>query len=167
MMKNKKVVHALRAETVNMGGIPIKQALPTQKVEHIDPFLLLHHGTFPIDKHQKAIHQGVGPHPHRGFSPVSFVLRGEVHHRDSLGNSSIISEGGIQWVNSGRGIIHSERPSVELASSGKPMEVIQLWINVPSSKKMEAASYHAYQKNELPSLKLGEGAEAKIITGSL
>ena len=167
MMKNKKVLHALRAETVNMGGIPIKQALPTSKVEQIDPFLLLHHGTFPIDKLQKALHQGVGPHPHRGFSPVSFVLNGEVHHRDSLRNSSIISKGGIQWVNSGRGIVHSERPSEKLVESGNPMEVIQLWINVPTEKKMEPASYHAYQKEELPEVKLGEGAVAKIITGSL
>jgi len=164
-MKIKNVLNALKAETVNMGGIPIKQALPTQKVESIDPFLLLHHGTFSINQEQKAIHQGVGPHPHRGFSPVSFVLNGEVHHRDSLGNNSIISKGGIQWVNSGKGIIHSERPSDELAKSAEPMEVIQLWINVPANKKMEPASYHAFQKENLPSLTLGEGAEAKIITG--
>jgi len=167
MMKNKKVFQALRAETVNMGGIPIKQALPTQKVEQIDPFLLLHHGTFPINKDQKALHQGVGPHPHRGFSPVSFVLNGEVHHRDSLGNSSVISKGGIQWVNAGRGIVHSERPSEKLAEVGKPMEVIQLWINIPAEKKMEPASYHAYQKEELPEVELGSGVKAKVITGSL
>jgi redox-sensitive bicupin YhaK (pirin superfamily) len=167
MMENKKVLQALRAETVNMGGIPIKQALPTQKVEQIDPFLLLHHGTFPINKHQKALHQGVGPHPHRGFSPVSFVLNGEVHHRDSLGNSSIISKGGIQWVNSGRGIVHSERPSEQLAISGEPMEVIQLWINVPAKKKMEPASYHAYQKEELPEVDLDAGVKAKVISGIL
>jgi len=166
-MNNKNVINALKAETVDMGGIPIKQALPTQKIENIDPFLLLHHGSFPINHHQKAIHQGVGPHPHRGFSPVSFVLSGEVHHRDSLGNSSIISEGGIQWVNSGRGIIHSERPSDDLVKSGKPMEVIQLWINVPSNKKMEAASYYALQKESLPALKMNQGVDAKIITGSV
>jgi len=167
MMKNKKVLQALRAETVNMGGIPIKQALPTQQVEQIDPFLLLHHGSFPINKDQKALHQGVGPHPHRGFSPVSFVLNGEVHHRDSLGNSSIISKGGIQWVNAGRGIVHSERPSEELVESAEPMEVIQLWINVPAEKKMEPASYYAYQKEELPEVNLGEGVKAKVISGRL
>jgi len=167
MMKNKKVLQALRAETVNMGGIPIKQALPTSKVEQIDPFLLLHHGSFPINKEQKALHQGVGPHPNRGFSPVSFVLKGEVHHRDSLGNSSIISKGGIQWVNSGRGIVHSERPSEQLAESGEPMEVIQLWINVPADKKMEPASYHAYQKEELPEVGLDAGVKAKVISGNL
>lgn len=167
MMKNKKVLQALKAETVNMGGIPIKQALPTQQVEQVDPFLLLHHGEFPINKDQKALHQGVGPHPHRGFSPVSFVLNGEVHHRDSLGNSSIISKGGIQWVNAGRGIIHSERPSEKLAELGELMEVIQLWINVPAEKKMEPASYHAYQKEELPEVELGEGVRAKVISGKL
>lgn len=164
-MKIKEVKHALRAELMDMGGIPIKQAIPTQKVEQIDPFLLLHHGTFHTNKDQKALHQGVGPHPHRGFSPVSFVLNGEVHHRDSLGNSSIISKGGIQWVNAGRGIIHSERPSEEFAKSGNPMEVIQLWINVPASKKMNPAAYHAYQKEELPVAQLNDKATARVITG--
>ena len=166
-MKNKKIINTLPAQLVDMGGIPIRQALPTQVVEQIDPFLLLHHGKMPITKGLPAKQQGVGPHPHRGFSPATFVIEGEVHHRDSLGNSSIISKGGVQWVNAGRGIIHSERPSDEIASSGNPMEIIQLWINVPASNKMDAAGYFAHQKDDLPELNLESGAKVNVVAGKI
>ena len=97
-----------------MGGIPVLQPLPTFKVEQIDPFLLLHHASATVPAGIRPNDAGVGPHPHRGFSPVTFVFKGDVHHRDSRGNSQIVSAGGVQWMNAGMGIIHSEVPSIML-----------------------------------------------------
>lgn len=116
-----------------MGGIPIRQPFPTQQVEQIDPFLLLHH-------HKTAAgepFEGVGPHPHRGFSPVSFIFEGSLRHQDSRGNDSVISAGGIQWMNAGMGIIHSERP-VDVEAD---LELIQLWVNTPAAHKMDQPLY--------------------------
>lgn len=137
----KSVKHLIPAETINMGGLFIKQALPTNNVQQVDPYLLLHHATLNYNKDAKAIHQGVGPHPHRGFSPVTFVIEGEVHHRDSRGNNQIAKAGEVQWMNSGAGIIHSERPSQELVDNNGLQDFIQLWINTPAEKKMLQPEY--------------------------
>ena len=100
----------LYADKVDMGGFPVRQPLPTQQVNQIDPFLLLHHADVKAPSHIEPDHAGIGPHPHRGFSPVTFIFKGGVHHRDSRGNNSTIYAGGAQWMNAGMGILHSERP---------------------------------------------------------
>ncbi len=166
MKKAKKVERTLYAVEIDMGGIPVRQALPTKRVDQIDPFLLLHHGSFPVEKGGNPLHMGVGPHPHTGFAPLSIVLGGEVHHRDSLGNTSIIGEGGIQWVHAGRGIIHSERPSPALAQKGGVMEVIQLWINLPAANKKDSPAYISATADELPVISPAEGVRMHLITGT-
>jgi redox-sensitive bicupin YhaK (pirin superfamily) len=160
------VKYTLPAFDVDMGGLAVKQALPTQKVDQIDPFLLLHHTQVPVAAGTHPLAAGVPPHPHRGFSAVTVVIGGEVHHRDSLGNSSIIGPGGIQWVQAGRGIVHSERPSAALARAGGSMDVIQLWVNSPSAAKMAPAAYHARTKEELRKVALAEGAVMHLIAGT-
>ena len=137
----KTVKYTIPAFDVNMGGIMIKQALPTEKVEQHDPFLLLHHADFKFNKNSSAMHQGVGPHPHRGFSPVTFVIEGEIHHRDSRGNSQVAKAGEVQWMHAGAGVIHSERPSQDLVDQEGTQEIIQLWINSPAEHKMAIPSY--------------------------
>lgn len=159
------IIRTLPAADVEMGGLDVKQALPAHGAEQIDPFLLLHHTRVPVEAGTGALHAGVPPHPHRGFSAVTVVIGGEVHHRDSLGNSSVIGPGGIQWVSAGRGIVHSERPSAKLASAGGAMDVIQLWVNSPADKKMVPASYHAATREDLPEVKLAEGAVLHLIAG--
>ncbi len=146
------VKQILYAHMVDMGGIPVRQPLPTNSIEQIDPFLLLHHhiGNFKENTDPKNV--GVGPHPHRGFSPVTFIYQGDVHHRDSRNNSSVVKAGGVQWMNAGMGIIHSERPSKELTKNGGTQEIIQLWINTPQSGKMDQPEYQAFQKEDLPKL---------------
>lgn len=132
-MKTRTVSHLLYGEVVSMGGMPIRQPFPTKNVSQVDPFLLLHH-------HQTTAGEpfdGVSPHPHRGFSPVSFIFKGALRHQDSRGNDSIISAGGIQWMNAGMGIIHSERPVDPEAD----LELIQLWINTPAAHKMDQPLY--------------------------
>ena len=150
----KKVSQIIPAFDVNMGGIIVKQALPTQKVEHIDPFLLLHHGKFKFNPLAAAKHQGIGPHPHRGFSPVTFVVEGEVHHQDSRGNNQIASKGEVQWMHAGAGIIHSERPSEKLIEQKGQQEIIQLWINSPASSKKKEPHYQFIPKEQIPTSKI-------------
>lgn len=151
---------------VDMGGIPVLQPFPTNQVEQIDPFLLLHHSTMKVEKGINPLHVGVGPHPHRGFMPVTYVISGELHHRDSLGNSSIIGAGGAQWLNAGRGMTHSERPSAALAKSGGAAEVIQLWVNIPKRNKMDAPSYRGLNRDELTKVNLSDGMTLDLISGS-
>lgn len=147
---NKEVKYVIPAVDVNMGGIILKQALPTQKITQIDPFLLLHHANFDYRDDAPAIHQGIDPHPHRGFSPVTFIIEGEVHHRDSHGNNQIAKKGEVQWMHAGAGIVHSERPSQDLADQNGRQEIIQLWINSPANKKMQPPNYQYIPETDIP-----------------
>lgn len=138
------------AKEVDMGGFPVRQPLPSALINDLDPFLLLHHAKVKYPGGRKVSELGVGPHPHRGFSPVSFIYKGGVHHRDSRGNDGVIYEGGVQWMNSGMGIIHSERPPVELAEKGGVGEFIQLWVNSPNASKMKEPEYFPLSLDETP-----------------
>jgi len=140
-----------------MGGMPIRQPFPTYAVEQIDPFLLLHHADIKAPAHVKPNHDGVGPHPHRGFSPVTFIFQGGVHHRDSRGNNSTVYAGGAQWMNAGMGIIHSERPPDDIQEIGGRQEIIQLWINTPAQHKMDIPTYFPVQAGEVPSVTSDDG----------
>lgn len=143
-----------------MGGLPIRQPFPTENVAQIDPFLLLHHADVKVPKHIAPHKAGVGPHPHRGFSPVTFIFKGGVHHRDSRGNNSIVYAGGAQWMNSGMGAIHSERPPENIHEIGGRQEIIQLWINTPANNKMDQPSYFPLQAADTPKFV----SEDKLVT---
>ncbi|PHQ59841.1 MAG: nuclease PIN [Maribacter sp.] len=149
-MTTKKITYLIPAVDVNMGGIILKQALPTNTINQVDPFLLLHHANFTYNQNALAIHQGIGPHPHRGFSPVTFVINGEVHHRDSRGNNQIAKKGEVQWMHSGAGIIHSERPTQHLVDTKGNQEIIQLWINSPANSKMKEPDYQFLKESDIP-----------------
>jgi len=153
----RKVFKISHAEMVDMGGIPVRQPLPTAKMDQFDPFLLLHHHTAKIKPKSSPKDLGVGPHPHRGFSPVTFIFQGDVHHRDSRGNSSIVKAGGVQWMDVGMGIIHSERPSNQLAEKGGTQEIIQLWVNTPADYKFEQPQYIPIQRDEFNEIKPEKG----------
>ena len=139
-----------KAVKVNMGGVILDQALPVHGIDQIDPFLLIHHWYDRLAGGQVQSEVGVGPHPHRGFSPVTFIFKGGVHHRDSLGTSEVVRAGGTQWMNSGRGIVHSERPERSLAEDGGEFEIIQFWLNTPSLHKMKEASYQPLSEDATP-----------------
>lgn len=147
---NRKVKTLLPAVEIDMGGLTVKQAFPTLSIEQIDPFLLLHHGKFSTTELAPAIQQGIGPHPHRGFSPVTFVIEGEVQHRDSRGNKQIAKAGEVQWMHAGAGIIHSERPSQHLVERNGVQEMVQLWINSPESRKMQEPKYQFLSEADIP-----------------
>jgi quercetin 2,3-dioxygenase len=148
-MKSRKVTHTLYAEQFDMGGMPIRQPFPTANVERHDPFLLLHHAELKVPTQIDPDHAGVGPHPHRGFSPVTFIFKGGVHHRDSRGNDSVVYAGGAQWMNAGMGVMHSERPPKDIHQIGGKQEIIQLWINTPQKNKMDQPAYFPVQADEV------------------
>ncbi|WP_439883513.1 pirin family protein [Pontibacter sp. MBLB2868] len=165
-MENRTVERMLYAEVVDMGGMPVRQPFPTQKVEQIDPFLLLHHHAAKIPERAVPHRSGVGPHPHRGFSPVTFVYKGGVHHRDSRGNDSVVYEGGTQWMKAGMGIVHSERPPADIQDRGGEQEIIQLWVNLPKSHKMNQPEYIPLQAEDTPVLEMEGGkVKIKVVTG--
>ena len=167
-MKNRTVSHLLYAHQVDMGGLPIRQPLPTQQVQQIDPFLLLHHANIKAPTHVKPDHAGIGPHPHRGFSPVTFIFEGGVHHRDSRGNDSTIYAGGAQWMNAGMGILHSERPPHDIHEMGGRQEIIQLWINTPAKNKMDQPAYFPLRAEEAPSFVSEDGkVKGKVFSGEV
>ncbi len=150
-----------------MDGFPVKQALPTQKVQQVDPYLLLHHGKIKPLFDRPAHIQGVGPHPHRGFSPVTFVVSGEVRHRDSRGNNEVAKIGDVQWLHAGAGIIHSERPTEDLLARKEKQEIIQLWINSPATKKMIEPSYQHIAQADFPKVESEDGGVLnRLITGN-
>jgi redox-sensitive bicupin YhaK (pirin superfamily) len=152
-MTSRTIKKLISSQKVNMGGIHVHQPLPVAAVDQIDPFILIHHGSLPVKQGKHQSESGVGPHPHRGFSPVTFVFKGGVKHQDSLGNNEVVKAGGTQWIHSGKGIIHSERPSKEMIDAGGENEIIQFWVNTPSKHKMETPYYLPLTAEKTPSIK--------------
>jgi redox-sensitive bicupin YhaK (pirin superfamily) len=167
-MKNRTVSRILYAQEVDMGGMPIRQPFPTQQVEQIDPFLLLHHADIKVPEHLDPDDAGVGPHPHRGFSPVTFIFKGGVHHRDSRGNDNVVYAGGAQWMNAGMGAVHSERPPHDIHEIGGRQEIIQLWINSPARHKMDQPAYFSAKKEDVATYVSDDGkVMVNVFSGNL
>jgi redox-sensitive bicupin YhaK (pirin superfamily) len=162
-MKTRNIAKVVFGQQHAMGDMYVRQPLPSEKVSYLDPFVLLHHGQNEIPEDFNLKHSGVGPHPHRGFAPVTFVYEGGVHHQDSRGNSGTVYKGGVQWMNAGMGIIHSERPAV----SGL-QEIIQMWVNSPAKHKMDQPAYFPLREADAPKyLSDDKLVELSIISGSL
>lgn len=142
-MKNRSIEKVVFAQEHAMGDMYVKQPLPSRQVDYLDPFVLLHHAKYEIEEDHPLEFAGVGPHPHRGFAPVTFVFEGGVSHQDSRGNHGTVYKGGVQWMNAGMGIIHSERPAV----SGTH-EIIQMWVNIPAGNKMDQPTYYPLKAEE-------------------
>jgi len=151
-MKNYKTIeNVLTSPLVNMGPIRLRQPLPTKGLENVDPFILLHHyGPYAISEFNNPF--DLGPHPHRGFEPITLLFKGEQFHRDSLGNEMTVKAGGVQWTTAGRGIIHAEAPTKEFVKRGGDLEGIQLWLNLPAKYKMMTPNYQHLEDEQIPKL---------------
>ncbi len=153
------------ASDVMMGNVHLKQPLPIGEFNQIDPFLLFHHIG---PKHQVAGERSVmtiDGHPHRGFETVTFIFDGEIHHKDSRGNNQRISGGGVQWMTAAKGIVHNERVSQEFLNKGGDLQIIQLWINLPSELKMNQPKYQGFQKDAIPEI-IEDGIHINVISGN-
>ena len=151
MKKHKTIQNKVSSPFVNMGPIKLRQPLPTEGVENVDPFILLHHyGPYAISEFNNPF--DLGPHPHRGFEPITLLFKGEQFHRDSLGNEMVVKAGGVQWTTAGRGIIHAEAPTKEFVKKGGELEGIQLWLNLPAKNKMMTPNYQHLEAAQIPTI---------------
>ena len=140
-------------EAVNepVGDLITFRALPTNSIDHIDPFIFLnHHGYQVYPKNNYGL--PFGPHPHRGFETVTFIVHGDLTHKDSGGSESVIKAGGVQWMTAGRGLIHSEISSEEFKKNGGELELLQLWVNLPARLKMTEPKYIGLQEKDIPEI---------------
>jgi redox-sensitive bicupin YhaK (pirin superfamily) len=140
-------------------GVKINRVLTQPLQRRLDPFLML--DAFGSDKAGDYI-AGFPEHPHRGFETVTYMLTGRMRHRDSAGNEGLVTNGGVQWMTAGRGVIHSEMPEQEEGL----MEGFQLWLNLPASDKMSAPWYRDIPTGEVPRFTLDSGATVQVIAGS-
>jgi redox-sensitive bicupin YhaK (pirin superfamily) len=122
----------------------------------IDPFIFLnHHGWQEYPPRNAGL--PFGPHPHRGFETVTFIIEGDLTHKDSNGANSVIKAGGVQWMTAGSGLIHAEVSSDEFKARGGPLEILQLWVNLPAKYKMIDPKYTGLQENAIPKTILDGG----------
>ena len=149
-------------------GFPVRSLFSYERLgQHISPFLLLDYAG-PADFPPAHTPRGVGEHPHRGFETVTIVYRGEVAHRDSMGNGGVIGPGDVQWMTAAGGILHEEFHSPHFTESGGALEMAQLWVNLPAKHKMSAPRYQTLLNRDIPRAVLADGAgSARIIAGSL
>jgi len=146
------------------GGFPVRRPLPTWGLELLDPFLLLDE-MGPVDWPPGAA-IGAPDHPHRGFETVTYVLAGEVQHRDSHGNAGRLGPGDVQWMTAGSGIVHSELPSPQFKAAGGRMHGFQIWVNLPAADKMMRPRYQELSAAEIPRGRSADGlAEVAVIAG--
>jgi redox-sensitive bicupin YhaK (pirin superfamily) len=148
-------------------GFPVRNLFPSNGVNaEINPFLMLDYAGPSHFEPSKRTH-GVGQHPHRGFETVTIAYQGSVSHRDSAGNSGTIYPGDVQWMTAASGVVHEEMHAQEFAEKGGTFEMIQLWVNLPKAAKMSAPRYQGITKEQIPTVTLGSGGQARIIAGEL
>lgn len=144
--------------TSDGAGVKLTRVLTQDLQRRLDPFLML--DAFGSDKADDYI-AGFPDHPHRGFETVTYMIAGRMRHRDSAGHEGLLTNGGVQWMTAGRGVIHSELPEQEEGV----MEGFQLWLNLPASAKMMAPGYRDIPGAEIPGVTVG-GVTVRVIAGS-
>ncbi len=157
----RKIESIIEPEPVVEGaGVRLKRSLGTRRLNYLDPFLLLDH--FVSDQ-ARDYEAGFPLHPHRGIETVTYLLKGEVRHRDTLGNSGSIGAGDIQWMTSGRGIMHEEMPQVR----PEGIDGFQLWVNLPAKLKMIPPRYQDVRSDRIPVVQNADGSRIRVITGTV
>lgn len=143
--------------TSDGAGVKLTRVLTNTLQRRLDPFLML--DAFGSDNPGDYI-AGFPDHPHRGFETVTYMIAGRMRHRDSAGHEGLLSNGGVQWMTAGRGLVHSELPEQEEGV----MEGFQLWLNLPAKDKMCAPGYRDIQSDAIPEF-THEGVTARVIAG--
>ncbi|MBL4789184.1 MAG: pirin family protein [Kordiimonadaceae bacterium] len=158
-MKQRRIKNLIAAQTLPEGrGMTVHRTIGTRSVADLDPFLLLDE----MDMPQGSNGAGFPEHPHRGFETVTYMLEGQMEHRDQTGSRGIIGPGDTQWMTAGRGIVHSEMP----VASNETLRGFQLWVNLPAAQKMIAPRYQDIGADQLPFVQ-GAGYTAKLLAGDL
>jgi redox-sensitive bicupin YhaK (pirin superfamily) len=159
-MNTKKIAHVFTSRpTIEGAGVKLHRGFANAELPRFDPFLLFDDFSSPNPADYLA---GFPMHPHRGIETVTYILDGDVRHRDSIGNSGVIGKGDLQWMSSGRGIIHEEMPEGTGGIKG-----FQLWVNIPQKDKMSAPRYQEISNKIIPVLSLTDQAVARVIAGNV
>lgn len=145
--------------TMEGAGVRLHRGFGFYEKPRFDPFLLF--DDFSSEEPEDYL-LGFPWHPHRGIETVTYIVRGEVAHGDSIGNAGVIGDGQVQWMTAGSGIIHHEMPRGLNGLVG-----FQLWVNLPKAEKMNPPRYQEYSAQEFPEIPLGPHASAKVIAGGV
>ena len=158
----RRITHTFAARpTIEGAGVHLKRAFGFGQERLFDPFLML--DDFRCD--DPADYEAGFPwHPHRGIETITYVLRGDVEHGDSLGNSGVIGGGDVQWMTAGSGIIHQEMPQGD--SAGK-MGGFQLWANLPAGRQDDRPALPGLSCDDTPLVTTASGAEVRVIAGEV
>ncbi|MEO1025664.1 MAG: pirin family protein [Pseudomonadota bacterium] len=145
--------------TMEGAGVKLHRAFGFHDPSELDPFLL-----FDDFRNERAedYYKGFPWHPHRGIETITYVLSGSVEHSDSLGNTGTLTDGAVQWMTAGSGILHQEMP---FGNAQGQMHGFQLWGNLPSSQKMTAPRYQDIEGKDIPEVIDDDGTRVKVITG--
>jgi hypothetical protein len=158
------VLRTLPAQRAVEGdGFVVRRPFPVPGVDLVDPFLLLDH-MGPVD-HGPGEAVGTPVHPHRGFETVTYLLDGELQHRDSLGNQGVLGPGDTQWMTAGRGVLHEEGPTPRFLADGGRLHGVQLWVNLPAASKMIAPAYQDLTADRVAVGHPAEGVTVRVIAG--
>jgi len=159
------VVEVVTSEkTLEGGGFPVRRPFPTARLLQVDPFLLLDH----LGPVQWGPGQGIGApdHPHRGFETVTYLLSGEMQHKDSAGHSGRLGPGDVQWMTAGAGVVHSELPSDAFMQNGGTMHGFQIWVNLPARDKMIRPRYQDIPAARIPETASTDGrVRVRVVAG--
>lgn len=147
-------------------GFPVRSLFNYgEHAQVLSPFLLLDHAG-PHTFAPTTAKRGVGTHPHRGFETVTIVYDGEVAHRDSTGAGGVIGPGDVQWMTAASGILHEEFHSDTFARQGGPLEMAQLWVNLPARDKMSPPGYQTILAEDIPTVTLpNDAGRVRVIAG--
>lgn len=156
----REVAQAIDPQSVVEGaGVRLRRSIAGRALDYLDPFLLFDH--FGSDDPADYL-PGFPMHPHRGIETVTYMLAGQVTHRDSLGNAGTIGAGDVQWMTAGRGILHEEMPR---PVQGK-MAGFQLWVNLPARLKMTRPRYQEYPAAAIPEARVNDGVRIRVVAGA-
>jgi redox-sensitive bicupin YhaK (pirin superfamily) len=163
----RSVVRLHPAVRDDIGDLTTRRPLPGPGLDRLGAFLFLnHHGPQTFAPRNNGL--PFGPHPHRGFETVTFILQGVLSHRDSGGHDSVIMAGGVQWMTAGSGLIHEEISPESFKCDGGPLEILQLWVNLPARLKMTPPHYVGLQRDVIPALRSEDRRVAvNLIAGRL
>lgn len=151
-------------ETLEGAGFLVRRPFPKASMSEFDPFLLLDEmGPMTLAPGQA---KGAPDHPHRGFETVTYILSGEMEHKDSQGHSGKLSAGDVQWMTAGAGVIHSEMPSAEFQRTGGRLHGFQLWVNLPRRNKLMQPRYQEIPTASIPTARTEDGlVTVRVIAG--
>ncbi len=147
--------------TMEGAGVHLNRVFGYHEAPTFDPFLML--DDFRSDTPEHYL-KGFPWHPHRGIETITYVLKGDVEHGDSLGNKGMISSGDVQWMTAGSGIVHQEMPK---GDSNGSMHGFQLWANLPASQKMISPKYRDISADMIPEVIVQNGVRIKVIAGNI